>query len=451
MIKCSKLSPNKSVFSDRYLQDFSNLALHMNIQILRLFCFISFLFLAGNGTLLAQNARREYTEASVLKKEGKSKKAIQQFEMALETAQRENNDTIALKCHLELAELQNNFIHYKEALNHYRAFTRLYRKLNKEKTEQLTDSVGTLHENLSESQATIASKEITIDALTKAQLKAQLRIQQKELENQVAENKLAKEQQQSERLYSIVSIIAIVLLGLLLLYLRKRNSAKILQNKNVQIAIEKDKSEQLLLNILPTSVANELKTNGKTVSKRYESTTVMFTDFKGFTTFASENNPEDVVAMLDFYFKAFDEIISRFEIEKIKTIGDAYLCVAGAPTHNPKHVSHILEAALLFQEFVRKNADHSFGNGSELLEMRIGIHTGPLVAGVVGSKKFAFDIWGDTVNVAARMEQASISGQINVSEDVYQLEKHNYQFQHRGEIEAKNKGLMNMYFLVGKK
>jgi class 3 adenylate cyclase len=173
----------------------------------------------------------------------------------------------------------------------------------------------------------------------------------------------------------------------------------------------------------------------------------MFTDFKGFTTFASENDPEDVVAMLDYYFRGFDEIISHFRIEKIKTIGDAYLCVSGAPMANPDHAKDMVQAALIFQEFVRKSAHKRFGKGSELLEMRIGIHSGPLVAGVVGSKKFAYDVWGDTVNVAARMEQASESGQINVSENVVQACGDNFHFYYRGELEAKNKGKLKMYFV----
>jgi adenylate cyclase len=416
-----------------------------SVQI-RSFILSAFLLLASH-VLFAQSGPALYAEAMRVKKEGRTQKSMRAFETALAAAKKEHDVALQMKCHLELAELQNNVIYYKEALKNYQQFTRLYRQTLIKRTNQLSDSVVTLQSAVDSGQVEIKQKQNAIDSLSAEQLKAQLKVQKAEIEQQEVEMKLVKESNKLIRLLFLLGLGFLVLLFFVILYLRKRKTTSVLRDKNQEIAAEKDKSDALLLNILPNSVAEELKNFGKTSSFRYDEATVMFTDFKGFTTFASENDPEDVVAMLDYYFRGFDEIISHFRIEKIKTIGDAYLCVSGAPMANPDHAKDMVQAALIFQEFVRKSAHKRFGKGSELLEMRIGIHSGPLVAGVVGSKKFAYDVWGDTVNVAARMEQASESGQINVSENVVQACGDNFHFYYRGELEAKNKGKLKMYFV----
>ena len=408
---------------------------------------LSAVLLLFSHALMAQTGATLYADAMKIKKEGRTQKAIRSFESALKAAKKENDVQLQMKCHLELAELENNVIYYKDALENYRAFTRLYRQTLIQRTNQLTDSVVTLQSAVDSGQVEIKAKQNAIDSLSKEQLKAQLKIQKAVNAQQQIEMRLEKESNKLMRLLFILGIGLLALLFLVVLYLRKRRTTSVLREKNQEIAQEKDKSENLLLNILPNAVAEELKNHGKTSSFRFDEATVMFTDFKGFTTFAGQNDPEDVVAMLDYYFRGFDEIISHFPIEKIKTIGDAYLCVSGAPEPNADHAKHIVQAALIFQEFVRKSAHKTFGKGSELLEMRIGIHSGPLVAGVVGSKKFAYDVWGDTVNVAARMEQASESGQINVSETVVQACGDDFHFYYRGELEAKNKGKLKMYFV----
>ncbi len=395
----------------------------------------------------AQSGASLYAEAMKLKKDGRPQKAMKTFEQALAAAKNEQNTQLQMRCHLELAELQDNVIYYKEALKNYQAFSRLYRENLIIRNTELTDSVKDLKTEVHSGQKEIKAKQGEIDSLSEEQLKAQLKVQGLELQNERAAAKLERENNRLNRLIFIIIVGALALFFIVIEYFRKRRTTIILRDKNEEIAQEKDKSENLLLNILPTTVAEELKEHGKTSSFRYDNATVMFTDFKGFTTFAGQNDPEDVVAMLDYYFRGFDEIISHFPIEKIKTIGDAYLCVAGAPEPDPDHAKHIVQAALIFQEFVRKSAHKTFGKGSELLEMRIGIHSGPLVAGVVGSTKFAYDVWGDTVNVAARMEQASESGQINVSETVVQECGDEFHFHYRGELEAKNKGKLKMFFV----
>lgn len=213
------------------------------------------------------------------------------------------------------------------------------------------------------------------------------------------------------------------------------------------IAAEKRKSDELLLNILPAEVAEELKANGKAEAKHFDNVTVMFTDFKGFTRISEQLSPQQLVDELHCCFKAFDEIISNYSIEKIKTVGDAYIAVCGLPLPDENHALKILNAAVEIRNFMLQRKEKM---GDKTFEIRIGINSGSVVAGIVGVKKFAYDIWGDTVNTAARMEQNSEAGKINISETTYHLltrdMKNTSAFTYRGEIEAKNKGKMKMYF-----
>ena len=213
---------------------------------------------------------------------------------------------------------------------------------------------------------------------------------------------------------------------------------------SVFIFRERRKSEKLLLNILPVETARELKAHGKATAKYYESVTVMFTDFRGFTNIAEKLSAEELVNELDYLFRKFDEIISKYPIEKIKTIGDAYMCAGGLPAANNTNAMDIVTAAIEIQTWM--TAQNSKWN------LRIGIHTGPVTAGVVGDKKFAYDIWGDTVNTASRMESGSEAGKINISGSTYQfisplLEERGWGVRHRGKISAKNKGEIEMYFV----
>jgi adenylate cyclase len=213
--------------------------------------------------------------------------------------------------------------------------------------------------------------------------------------------------------------------------------------------VEKEKkiSEGLLLNILPASVADELKTKGKAEPKHFENVTVMFADIKGFTKAAEILSPAQLVNEIDFYFRAFDEIIGKYKIEKIKTIGDAYLCASGVPVKVKNSATEIVAAAIEMQQFVAVTKKKNLKAGKPYFEIRIGIHTGPLVAGIVGAKKFGYDIWGDTVNTAARMEQHGEVGHINISEATQQQIGTKFTCRYRGEVDAKNKGKLKMYFV----
>ncbi len=211
------------------------------------------------------------------------------------------------------------------------------------------------------------------------------------------------------------------------------------------ISKEKKRSESLLLNILPAETAKELKQNGKVDAVKFDEVTVLFTDFVSFSKLAEHVEPVQLVKSIDYYFKGFDEITTKHGLEKIKTIGDSYMCACGLPTANPAHARNVIQAAKEMIELV-SNALHA-EDGLSHFDVRIGIHTGPVVAGIVGIKKWQYDIWGDTVNIASRMESKSEPGRINLSEITYLQIKDEFPCEYRGEIEVKNRGILKMYFL----
>jgi adenylate cyclase len=212
---------------------------------------------------------------------------------------------------------------------------------------------------------------------------------------------------------------------------------------NKKIAEEKKKSDDLLLNILPHEVAEELKEKGKTNAKHFDQVSVLFTDFVNFTANSERIGVQEVLNELNICFTEFDRIMEKYNLEKIKTIGDAYLAVSGLPISNEQHATNAVNAALEILSYIQQRKK----NNPNALDIRIGIHSGPVIAGIVGVKKFAYDIWGDTVNTAARMEQNSSPGKVNVSEATHQLIKEDFNFEHRGKIETKGKGAMDMYFV----
>lgn len=206
---------------------------------------------------------------------------------------------------------------------------------------------------------------------------------------------------------------------------------------------EKQRTEDLLHNILPRAVADELKQKGTTTAAHYQEVTVMFAEITGVQERAKKGDPQTMVDVLHESVKAIDAIIQQYGMEKIKTIGDTYLAVAGLPVSVDDHAFRVMQAAVAIRS--RMSGETTTG---EAPRIRIGIHTGPVVAGVVGVKKFAYDIWGDTVNVAARMQQNSEPGKINISEATWQKVQGHYTTTYRGEIVAKNKGALKMYYVV---
>jgi len=266
---------------------------------------------------------------------------------------------------------------------------------------------------------------------------AEVNILEKESEIQKL---LAKKQQNV--IYA--TVVAIILISLLVVGLFRRY--QFIKKTNAIIESEKNRSNALLLNILPEETAAELKQSGSVRAKKFDSVSVLFTDFVGFTAYAENLSPEKLVESVDYYFSKFDAIIEKYDLEKIKTIGDAYMCAGGLPFETNDHAYKMILAA---QEIIHcvALAKTERDVSHVRFDIRIGISTGPVVAGVVGTKKFAYDIWGDTVNTASRMESNSETGKINISEATFELVKDRFACEYRGNIEVKNRGRMNMYFI----
>ncbi|CAN5664205.1 hypothetical protein BH11BAC1_BH11BAC1_00040 [soil metagenome] len=214
-----------------------------------------------------------------------------------------------------------------------------------------------------------------------------------------------------------------------------------------RISKEKKRSDELLLNILPEETAEELKATGTAKAKSFDLVSVLFTDFKNFTQASELLSPEDLVAEINHCYSEFDKIITRLGIEKIKTIGDAYMCAGGLPATNQTNPVDVVQAGLEMVAFIEKNKQERISKNQPFFELRCGVHTGPVVAGIVGIKKFAYDIWGDTVNTASRMESSGEIGKVNISGTTYELVKDKYECEYRGKVKAKNKGEIDMYFV----
>lgn len=261
----------------------------------------------------------------------------------------------------------------------------------------------------------------------------QLELKDKDI--QIASLAVAKKR--NER-YAFIAGIALLLalMGILARSFRRQ------QHANTLLAREKRRSDKLLLNILPAEVAEELKDSGRSAARHYEYVSVLFTDFVAFTGAAEQMSPENLVQELNEYFTAFDAIIERAGLEKIKTIGDAYMAVCGLPLPQPDHAQRAVQAGLDILAFMAERTQ-----SRSAFNIRIGISSGPVVAGIIGVKKFAYDVWGDTVNTAARMEQHGLAGAINISHSTYELVKETYPCKYRGRIEAKHKGAVEMYLV----
>jgi class 3 adenylate cyclase len=279
------------------------------------------------------------------------------------------------------------------------------------------------------------------------QEKARRITEQQAKERDAANGAVLEEKNHDTRMLSIL-LAGFMLVLTVLYYARQRanrRTAGELAEKNAMIEEKRRRSEQLLLNILPPAVAAELTIRNKVAARRYESATVMFIDFVGFTKAAEQLEPEVLVAELDYCFSKFDEMIGRNRIEKIKTVGDAYICASGLSDHNDRPAD-MIRVALQIQDFLQKLKERRMAEGRPYFEARIGIHFGPVVAGVVGTKKFAYDIWGDAVNTAARMEEACEAGRVNVSGAAQAEVKDEFGWEHRGKIATKNKVEMDMYY-----
>jgi class 3 adenylate cyclase len=230
----------------------------------------------------------------------------------------------------------------------------------------------------------------------------------------------------------------------------QERTAEVVAQKDI-IEQEKGKSDELLLNILPYDIAEELKNTGRSEARYFEEVSVLFTDFKDFTKIAEGLSPKDLIKEIDYCFRGFDEIMAKYGVEKIKTIGDAYMAAGGLPVSNTTHPFDVVDAGLEIVAFMKAYKENRRLQGLESFEIRIGIHTGPAISGIVGTRKFAYDIWGDTVNLASRMESSGEPGKVNISSATFEKIKDTFECTPRGKIVAKNKGEVEMYFVEKRK
>jgi class 3 adenylate cyclase len=405
--------------------------------------------LIGNKVFLS---RAYYNYATYFQKLNNLQNSISYLYKALNENELINDATGILICKIEIAshliklklEKEKALTLAQEALNTLYSLPEFAQKaqvyqvycdalIANGKTENLIQYFDTVYQ-LSQAELKNAfDKEIT---------EMQTKYETVEKENEIIKQQGVIEKKQSQMKLLFVGIGAAILFLLLILrsYLLKRKA-------NIIIQKEKDRSDALLLNILPAQTAAELKQNGYTAAKQFQDCTILFTDFKDFTKVAELLSPEKLVSEIDFCFKAFDDIISKYKIEKIKTIGDAYMCVAGIPEPSSSHVSDMVMAAIEIRNFMDQLYLERVRQNQNCFKIRIGIHTGPLVAGVVGNKKFAYDVWGDAVNIAARMEASGETGKINISGATQHLLSKHFVATYRGKIAAKNKGEIDMYFV----
>ena len=331
-----------------------------------------------------------------------------------------------------------------------------------QKTEQLNQKTEQLNQKTQQLSGDLNQKEQLIGSMSEAQAKAQLLIAEQhitldsaafqlQLDSQkLNEARIENDLQRSQRnlFLAIAALVFIGALSAIGAFWRQKQTNKLLAEKNVIIEKERERAENLLLNILPASIAQELKLYNFAKARRLEMVTVLFTDFVNFSHISEILSPEDLVADLDFCFRQMDAIVMQFGLEKIKTIGDAYMCAGGVPEASGDNIhQRVVQAGLEMQKFLTEWKKTCISEGKPVFEARLGIHTGAVVAGVVGTKKFAYDIWGDTVNIAARMQSSGEKGRVNVSGDTYQLIKHQFNCSFRGKVAAKNKGDIEMYFV----
>ena len=358
---------------------------------------------------------------NIYKKNGEYSKAIVHCERGFELAI-SIGDLLEQKegceCLYEVYKSKGNL---NKALHYYELFNEIEDSLNAEETTK----------NLQQMEF---QKQVTLDSLAQ--------VKKDKLLKQAHEEEVQANTKQRNVLIGIGSFIFLLALGLW-------SRLSFIRKSKAKLQIERDRSENLLLNIFPEEIANELKEKGKSMARDFEMVSILFSDFIGFTEASSKLSAQDLVSEINICFEAFDGIMGKYGIEKIKTIGDAYMAAGGLPVPSDDSLKNTVLAALEMQAFISKRKLEMDAIGKHSFEMRVGIHTGSVVAGIVGVKKFQYDIWGDAVNTASRMESNGELGKVNISKHSYELIKDDAQFtfEKRGKIQAKGKGEIDMYFV----
>lgn len=300
----------------------------------------------------------------------------------------------------------------------------------------------------------------SISKMAQYQVKAELEKQEAQIKLLIKDKKLEEEKAKRNKqlMFFVLAVLFLVLIIMYYVYrnyVEKKRINELLHDQKEEIEAQRDtidlerkKAEDLLLNILPEQTAIELKEKGVATTRLYKNITVLFADLIGFSSRSENMDPKTLIEELNECFIKFDEITSKYGVEKIKTIGDAYMCAGGIPHCDGSSVLNTIKVAIEMQTFMNQWKEEKKANNESYWEMRIGIHTGPVIGGVIGKKKFAYDIWGNTVNIASRIESSSQAGKINISEATYKLVKNQVECRPRGKIQAKNIGEIEMYYVL---
>lgn len=425
-----------------------------------------------------KSALYHYLEGVIYADMGKNDAAIEVFKTTLRAANSANASQLVLqittdlsKIYAKTGDVENSNL-YKEIKEEIKDQAQDVMALEEQKDELLVDSASITKAELEEKKkvAESISEQQKVKTLSIEELLEKSTFKSDSLGRLHTETLAARDADKKLFTYIIggVAFFAIILIIFIVLQSRtvkaKKKANKELASANYELAAkneeieqqkemierEKERSEALLLNILPKEIAEELKNNVEVKPRSYDQVTVIFTDFKGFTQAAEKLTPEELIDELAECFSEFDNICERWNLERIKTIGDAYMCAGGVPTPNYTNPVDAINAAMEMQEVIEQLKQKKILQGKPFFEMRLGVHTGAVVAGVVGKKRFAYDIWGDAVNLAARMESSGEVGRVNISEYTYSLVRDYFFCSYRGKIEAKNKGEVDMYFVVSK-
>ena len=389
---------------------------------------------------------------------GENQKSVNNLKIALANAQKNKFFDLAFRA-TKLLKLDYESLKDPEGIAYYQSIYEYYNDyfLTKDSVTKQSEAIQKLEIQKEEQKEALIDKEEILKE-REQELSQQLEIARLNRERIEAQDKM--------QLYTfwVIGIILLLLFISVLFYVSMRRAKKKLESKNRKILkqkqvierrqeelkLEKAKSDKLLLNILPKPVAEELKLYGKVKPRHYQHVSVLFSDFKGFTEYASKTPAPKMINELETCFSAFDNIIAKYKLEKIKTIGDGYMCAGGVPLVNKTNPLNIANAALEMIDFMKRRKRNMIARNEPFFEIRIGINTGPVIAGVVGLNKFAYDIWGDTVNLASRLESNSQEGRVNISKSTYEYIRNKFFFTYRGKIEVRNKGAVEMYFLDGR-
>lgn len=373
-------------------------------------CYADALYYYRQAGLSSEEANALYNLADLHKTQNNPDSALYYLHQSLSIAYQIGEPDERADCYAMLAEMYARKNQFQMAYEYHAKYT------------SLSDSLMNIEK---------------IKSINEMQTKYETNLKEREIDLLQRENDITK--LKASRSLGINFGLGGALLGIVFVAYAFYSQNKKKEKLNAELVVAKQQSDDLLLNILPEEVAVELKQTGEAMARQYNNVTVLFTDFVNFTGLSEQMSPTELVNEIHHNFTAFDAIMEKHGLEKIKTIGDAYLAVCGLPNESPDHAQKVTKAALDIREYMSRN--------SEKFEVRIGIHTGPVVAGIVGVKKYAYDIWGDTVNMASRMESTSEAGKINISHSTYELIKQEFVCTYRGRINAKNKGEVDMYFV----